>query len=338
MPAEWLPHDAIWLSWPHNRDTWPTRLAEAREEFINLARTISDVTPVRILGGGGIETSVASDVFASDSNIEVVDIKTNDAWIRDYGPTFVHTESGAVAVVGWRYNAWGGKYPPFDDDQQVARSIAMHLDLSFELADLCFEGGGLEISRDGILLCTTSCALDENRNPGMEIETIETLFAEYLGATSIVWLPGEGIEGDDTDGHIDQLARFVDNTTLVYAWTADETDPQHSPLARNLADLRTGLNSVGDSFRLVPLPLPAKPVTLDGARLPASYCNFLITNGLVVVPQFGDENDSLAVETLATLLPDHKVSGLPSLNLSAGLGSFHCLSQQQPAAKRQTIK
>jgi len=198
---------------------------------------------------------------------------------------------------------------------------------------LCFEGGAIETNGQGIVLSTLSCACDPKRNSGSPAELqqrFETAFEKLLGAKQTIWLPGGSIAGDDTDGHIDQLVRFTDSKTLVYTW-CNADDPQHAGLAENLAALRTGLETKGGSFELHPLPIPKQPIKFCGRRLPASYCNFLITNDLVVVPQFGCPEDTQAMAILKPMFPDRYVVGLPSRNLSVGLGSFHCLSQQQPA-------
>jgi agmatine deiminase len=336
MPAEWHLQTATWTSWPHNVETWPDNLDEAQAEFVAFVKTIAQYQPVKVMCGE-IAKSTAGKSLAEVERIQLIDIPTNDAWARDYAPTFVKVNgTGELAVINWHYNAWGGKYPPYDDDQQVATRVAEHIGLPIVSPDLCFEGGAIEINDSGLMLCTRSCALDPNRNPGKTVSVVENIFRETLGAEEIIWLSGDAIEGDDTDGHIDQLARFTDDHTIVYAWCDDETDPQHAGLATNLDDLKTGISQLGsaktngDKIRLIPLPIPSA-INLCDRRVPASYCNFLIGNGVVIVPQFGDiKFDRIAMETLTPLFPDREVIGLDSLNLSVGLGSFHCLSQQQP--------
>ena len=337
MPAEWQQQAATWVAWPHNDETWPHNLAEAQREFIELVRTIAQDQKVFMLCGSDV-IEQARKAFPesepSSSNVVLVDIPTNDAWARDYGPTFV-VDDGAneMVAIDWHYNAWGGKYPPFDLDQQVTRKVAQHLQIQCVSPNLCFEGGAIEINQSGVLLSTRSCAFDPNRNEGRSVEQVEQTLIEHLGAKSVVWLSGDAIEGDDTDGHIDQLARFTDDTTIVYAWTDDANDPQAAGLQQNLADLQSGLRSIGcDDTRLVPLPLP-QPVHFREARLPASYCNFVITNQQVIVPQFGVASDQQAIEILTSLFSDRQVIGLPSYHLSVGLGSFHCLTQHQPEVR-----
>lgn len=332
MPAEWQPQAATWLAWPHNSDTWPYNLAEAQREFVELAQTIARCQKVFVLCGGPAAHQARAAFTAADSNIVFVDIPTNDAWARDYGPTFVVDKAASELVaIDWHYNAWGGKYPPFDSDQQVAKRVAQHLQVECVSPNLCFEGGAIEINQSGVMLSTESCALDPNRNKDHSLEQIEQTLIKSLGASSVIWLQGDAIEGDDTDGHIDQLARFTDDKTIVYAWSEDKNDPQGSGLRQNQSDLKSGLvsNGLGDT-RLVPLPLPP-PIYFRQMRLPASYCNFVITNQQVIVPQFGTASDQQAIEILAPLFPDREVIGLPSFHLSVGLGSFHCLTQQQPA-------
>ncbi|MFK7769043.1 MAG: agmatine/peptidylarginine deiminase [Mariniblastus sp.] len=331
MPAEWESQSAIWLSWPHNEETWPDNLSVARVEFRLLVQAIATVQTVNILVGAKQRDSAKP--LSMMENVNLIEIPTNDAWARDYAPTFVtktdNTQPELVAI-DWHYNAWGGKYPPFDDDQAVTKRVAEYLNIECIAPRLCFEGGAIEINESGVLLSTKTCVLDPNRNPDVTLEHVEGLLEKYLGAKVFIWLSGDAIEGDDTDGHIDQLARFTDNETIVYAWTDDESDSQRPALEQNLNDLKSGLEKNGLDYRLVPLPIP-DPFELYGRRIPASYCNFLITNGLVLVPKFDKPEDEVAIDTLKTLFPNHRVIGLPSKNLSVGLGSFHCLSQQQPA-------
>jgi agmatine deiminase len=331
MPAEWQPQAATWVAWPHNTDTWPHNLAEAQQEFVTFVTTIARCQKVFVLSGGPALQHARKSLPVHDPNVILIDIPTNDAWARDYAPTFVVEESsGQLVAIDWIYNAWGGKYPPFDLDQRVAERIAGHLKIACVSSDLCFEGGAIEINESGVLLSTKSCALDPNRNKDRTLQQIERTLADHLGADSIIWLAGDAIDGDDTDGHIDQLARFADDRTIVYAWSDDANDPQLAGLQKNLEDLKSGLAAIERSdTRLIPLPLP-EPVFFHGYRIPASYCNFLITNQQVIVPQFGVTADEQAIEILKPLFRDREVIGLPSLHLSVGLGSFHCLSQQQP--------
>jgi len=331
MPAEWQPQAATWVAWPHNTDTWSRNLLEAQQEFVALVRAIAAYQQVNVLCGGSAFQQARKAFSSENTNVELINISTNDAWVRDYGPTFVVSKDNReLAAIDWHYNAWGGKYPPFDNDQQVAKKVAQHLQIDCVSPDLCFEGGAVEINQSGLLLSTRSCALDPNRNPNRSLEQIEQTLVKNLGASSVVWLTGDAIAGDDTDGHIDQLARFTDDDTIVYAWTDDTGDPQASGLQQNLDDLKSGLAAADrNDVRLIPLPLP-EPLHFHELRVPASYSNFVITNQQVIVPQFGAATDQQAIGILSPLFPDREVIGLPSFHLSVGLGSFHCLTQQQP--------
>ena len=343
MPPEWHPHSSTWLAWPHNSDTWPENLAAAQQEFLQLVASIAADEPVSVLVSKECVQDfgrvwIAMPKFKTEFKINFPEIPTNDAWIRDYGPTFViHESETKLGAVDWQYNAWGGKYPPFDDDQKVARRIyntSPIPPLPFPKSEFHIEGGALEIDEDGILMCTRSSIVNPNRNPNRSVEEIETELKNQLGATHIIWLPGDTKEGpaligDDTDAHIDQLARFAPWKNIVHAWTDDKSDPQHAVLSENIDRLKQQLTQDNLQYQLTPLPLP-DPVLFDGVQLPASYCNFYITNGSVIVPQFDKPQDPRAIKILKPLFPDRKVIGLPSVNLNVGLGSFHCLTQQQP--------
>jgi agmatine deiminase len=332
FPAEWEPQSASWLSWPHNLETWPENLEAARAEFVKLVVSIACSQPVMVMVSGEAHDS-AQRALGSVDNVSLVEISTNDAWARDYAPSFVIDSAGQLVAIDWHYNAWGGKYPPFEDDQQVAKRVAAWLGIECVSPKFCFEGGAIEVNDEGILLCTKSCALDPNRNPGLGLQDAESILKSSLGAKKIIWLTGDAIEGDDTDGHIDQLARFTDRKTIVYAWTDDESDSQLAALKQNRDDLRTQLDANGlGHYCLIPLRIPS-PQQLCGRRVPASYCNFLITNQSVIVPQFDVPEDGVALATLAPLFPNRKLIGLASKNLSVGLGSFHCLTQQQPKVR-----
>ena len=333
MPAEWEPQSATWVSWPHNEETWPDNLLAAQNEFINFVVAVAKDQPVNVMAGSSCIDAARSAIkkktesVDSLNEINFVEIRTNDAWARDYAPTFViDRASGELASIDWQYNAWGGKYPPFDADQQVASRVAQHLQIKNVPGELCFEGGAIEINESGDLLTTDSCGLNPNRNPDVSKTEFETQLKLLLGAKRIVWLPGEGIEGDDTDGHIDQIARFTSDQCVVYAWTASDNDPRRAALEQNRVALARQL----PNCKLVPLLLP-DPFEFFGRLMPASYCNFLITNNSLLVPQFDVPEDEIALKTLEPLFANRRMVPLPSRNLSVGLGSFHCLSQQQPA-------
>jgi agmatine deiminase len=344
MPAEWEPQEAVWLTWPENKETWPDNLAAAQIEFTALVHSLAEMVLVRVLvNQPSLEHAYETLIRPDIRNVGLINIPTNDAWARDYAPTFVVAgdriagepntgDDQKLVAIDWDYNAWGGKYPPFEDDQKVAAKVADGMKIDVLRPELCFEGGAVETNGAGVVLSTISCAGDANRNEGPQADLLkrfESVFEQYLGAENTVWLAGAAIEGDDTDGHIDQLVRFTDATTLVYAW-CDSDNSQYPSLSQNLADLKAGLDQLEATFQLVALPIPEQAIEFFGRRVPASYCNFLITNELVVVPQFGCAEDGQALEILKPLFPDRYVVGLPSRNLVVGLGSFHCLTQQQP--------
>jgi agmatine deiminase len=338
MPPEWHPHAGTWLAWPRNGDTWPRNLSLAQQEFIQLAVAIARDEPVNIVAAAEYHPKIHALLRGHCTEplpIALWPIATNDAWIRDYGPTFV-SDGSKLSAVNWRYNAWGGKYPPFEDDQLVVERIRerweqFNSDQRPERIDsqLCIEGGALEVDANGVLICTKTCALDKNRNPGWTADAVEQEFKRCLGVSQIIWLHGDAIAGDDTDGHIDQLARFAPENRILYAWTKPD-DPQYSGLKKNLDDLQRELERIGGGYELIPLLLP-EPVFNGSQRLPASYCNFYITNRSVIVPAFDQpDSDERAAKIIGELFVDRRVVILTSLHLSSGLGSFHCLTQQQP--------
>ncbi|MBP87608.1 MAG: agmatine deiminase [Planctomycetaceae bacterium] len=350
-PAEWEPHAATWLSWPHNPDTWPGKFEVIPERYTEFVRTIARFEPVNILAGGEVVMSVAASLVADIPDVRLYNIKTNDAWCRDHGPIFVVEEKGSgpigakhpsgrsgqldltpflpPAIVDWGYNAWGGKYPPFDADNTVTEQVAVQLQRKRFVPGLVLEGGAIEGNGRGTILTTESCLLNPNRNENMTREQMEDYLSSYLGANNVLWLSRGELAGDDTDGHVDQLARFIDSHTIVAAWENDSSDVNHESLKANFEQLEGMADQDGNGFTIVRLPLP-KPKFCQGQRLPASYCNFYITNGAVIVPQFDDAADEEAVRILEGLFPDREVIGLPSIDLVWGLGSFHCLTQQEP--------
>lgn len=330
MPAEWHRHQATWVAWPHNIETWPKRLAEAQDEFVELAKWVARGETVCVVAAGHALVDARSHL-RDVANIEFFEIPTNDAWIRDYGPTFVE-RGGELRAINWRYNCWGQKYPPFDHDVLVAKRIANAQGIETLDSELVVEGGALEVNDAGLMLTTESCLLHPNRNSTRDKSALDELLGTYCGATEVVWLPGAELVGDDTDGHIDQQVRFLQNDVLVVA-QASEDDEQFESLQKNIAVLERYRRECEPGWEILELPLPA-PVFVDGQRVPASYLNFYFCNEALIVPQFGDARaDRHAVELLADSAAkiDRAVIGLPSRYLATGLGSFHCLTQQQPA-------
>ena len=355
-PAEWEPQAAVWLSWPRNPETWPGKFEPVPAEFAQFARAIADYQPVNILAGG-LVMEQAKQLVGGVKNITLHDVETNDSWCRDHGPSFLcgphapREESGSSstsstrtkavisrsemattpALIDWEYNAWGGKYPPFDLDNKVPQRIAEITSRRRFATGIILEGGAIEGNGRGTILTTESCLLNPNRNPQLGREDLERYLRNYLDARKVLWLRGGEVAGDDTDGHIDQLARFVGPRTSVCATCEDSSDENYSPTHQNLSELRHMTDEDDRPLEVVPLPLPG-PLYYSEQRLPASYCNFLIVNGAVLVPQFGDRvADERACAILRELMPSREIRGLPSLDLVWGLGSFHCLSQQECA-------
>ena len=330
-PAEWEPHAATWIAWPHNRETWPGRFDGIPKLFAQFVATLAQYEPVHILAGGEVVMAEAQSMAGHLGRVTLHDIATNDAWVRDYGPTFLlDATSTEAAIVDARFDAWGGKYPPWDLDNDVPRQLASRLGCSRFCPSLVLEGGSIDGNGLGSMLTTESCLLDPRRNAGLDRKAIEQLLADFYCVSEVVWLPGGPLAGDDTDGHIDQLARYVGPDRVVVAEEEDADDENYLPLQANLARLQAVRESRGRSLELVSLPTP-RPIFCDGRRVPASYCNFYIANGCVLVPAFEDPADAIALDKLALLFPDREVIPLPARQLIWGLGSFHCLTQQQPA-------
>ena len=331
-PAEWEPQASTWLSWPHNRNSWPDKFEPVPPLFAQFVKTLARFETVNVLAGGDAVMAEAKSLVGGVPNVVLHDIPTNDAWCRDHGPTFLVEPPGAPpALVDWEYNAWGGKYPPFDKDNAVPGHIAALQQRRRFVPGIIMEGGGIDGNGRGTVLTTEQCLLNTNRNPKLDRSTIEQYLADYLGARKVLWLSGGDMVGDDTDGHIDQLARFVDERTVVCAWEDDPSDENYEPLQQNFWQLQSMADQDDRPLRVIPLPMP-RPLFNGEQRMPGSYCNFHIANGVVIVPQFDDPHDQTAREILGRLLPGRQVIGLPALDLIWGLGAYHCLSQQEPRA------
>ena len=329
MPPEWSPHAATWLAWPHNRADWPGRFAPIPWVYGEIVRRLSRVERVRILvENRDLEQSarrVLAKVGAVMDAVEFFTWPTDRVWTRDYGPIFVKDRAGRLAITNWEFNAWA-KYSDWRRDNAVPARAARALGLPQWRTGVVLEGGSIDVNGRGALLTTEECLLSpvQARNPQLSREQIERVLAGYLGAREVIWLR-RGIAGDDTHGHVDDLARFVDAQTIVIASEPDRSDVNYEPLRENLRLLR----SHPRGFRVVRLPMPA-PVVFAGRRLPASYANFYIANRLVLVPTFNDPHDRLALSTLARLFPGREVTGINCTDLIWGLGALHCMTQQQP--------
>lgn len=335
MPAEWEPHRATYLVWPHNRDTWPDKFEPVPAAFAAIVAGLSRFEPVRLLvkdaQGQAQARAMVQAAGARSDRVEYVALATNDSWVRDYGPIFVRSalKPRQPAALDWRFNSWGGKYGEVALDDAIPRRLSEIYDFEVIDAPLVLEGGAIDVNGAGSLLTTESCLLNPNRNPNLDRAAIQQHLAAYLGTPNVLWL-GEGIAGDDTDGHVDDLARFVAPDTIVVVSEADPADPNYAPLRDNLKRLQAMRDQGGRPFRIETLPMPP-PLFFQGQRLPASYANFYIANGAVLMPTFDCPTDREAAETLARLFPSRQVLGFPCLDLVWGLGTIHCLSQQHPA-------
>ena len=357
MPAEWEPHAATWLSWPRREGiSFPGKGAydKAMPAIAKMVHALADSEPVHInVCDAAHEADVKkilTKVGAKHAHVTFHHIAINEPWCRDHGPIFVTKKDAPKSLIlDWDYNAWGCKYPPFDDDDYVPTAIAEKLGLPVEYPGMILEGGSIDVNGAGLLLTSRSCLLNPNRNPDMKQAQIEQRLRDFLGVKEIIWL-GDGIEGDDTDGHIDDIARFVSTDTIVCAFEEDENDTNFEPLKSN-HDLLAGMTTDAEAgakddddddeeaegdgkvprFQVVKLPMPRK-IVRDGQRLPASYANFYVANKVVLLPIFSDVNDRWAAAILEKAFPGRKVIGIDCRELIWGLGAFHCLTQQQPAA------
>ena len=328
LPAEWEAHAATWVAWPHNAETWPGCLEGAERELSDLVRAIATSEPVRVLVQDEDHADEVRRHLGPEVAVELHVVPTDDAWLRDTGPTFVVDRRRRLVAIDWTFNAWGGRYPPWERDDAVASAVGRLAGAEVVRLGLVVEGGALEVDGAGTLLAVRPTLVDPNRNPGLPAEEIEKRLSELLGVTRLIWLPG-GIEADDTDGHVDAVARFVGSGRVVCAVERDPTHPNHAPLEACRAVLREARDAGGRPLEVIDLPMPP-PIEAEGERLPASYVNFYISNGAVLVPRFGVPTDELALGRLAELFPRRQVVGIPSRTLVRGLGSLHCLTHQQP--------
>ncbi len=336
MPAEWEPHEGTWLSWPKKEDSWPGKFAPVPGIWAEMVRHLAEGETVNILvDDHEMDAAVRhflKDQKADAGNVILHEIPTNDAWIRDYGPIFVKAPDRQVPLIAvdWTFHSWGEKYPPWELDDQAPIPIGEYLGVPVVEGGMVLEGGSIDVDGRGHLLTTEQCLLNKNRNPHLSREEIERRLSEMLGVKKVLWL-GDGIEGDDTDGHIDDLTRFVAPGRLVTALEEDEKDSNYRVLRENREQLSDLRGKDGQSFEIIDLPMPP-PVVHEGHRLPASYANFYIGNAVVLVPVFDDsDRDGRALGVLRECFPDRRVVGIRSVDLVWGLGAFHCVTQQQPA-------
>ncbi len=336
MPAEWERHRGTWLSWPHRESSWPgnfapvptviaemiRHLAPGEEVHVNVADLAMEVSARAVIAEAGVTTD----------NVFFHHFPTDDAWCRDHGPIFLRRDlpggGHEQLITDWSYNSWGGKYPPYDLDNEIPRRIAEEFNLERVTPGMVLEGGSIDVNGSGSLITTEACLLNPNRNPGLSKAAIEQRLRDHLGVRQILWL-GHGIVGDDTDGHVDDITRFVDEGTLVTVLEDDHTDANYAPLLANLMRLEAMTDEAGEPFRIITLPMP-RPVIYEEQRLPASYANFYIGNEVVLVPGYDVERDEIARATLQALFPTRRVVVIDCTALIWGLGAFHCLTQQWP--------
>ena len=333
MPPEWFPHESTWLAWPKNQQTWPGRVAEIQDTYLRMITVLSSGERVDLLVDDAETESRVRDQLgvAEAGRVMFHHIESADAWIRDYGPNFVlqqSTEHALLAFNHWGFNAWGGRYAELVADGKIPERLESTLGLRRFLPGRVLEGGAIEVNGRDTCLASQKCLLNDNRNPDCPKSEMEALLRDHIGASQILWLEG-GIEGDDTDGHVDNLARFVDPRTIVCVLEDDPLEANYEPLRNIHRYLKAAHDGQGCPFKIVSLPMPGR-WNNAGPSLPASYANFYIANRVVLVPVFASHNDTRALTTLQELFPDREVVGIDCRAIVWGLGGLHCLTQQQP--------
>jgi agmatine deiminase len=335
MPAEWEKHDAIWLSWPHDPTTFPDCIEKVEATYVQIIKEIHVSENVNLFVKDEAMKQKAT-ILLQQAGIDFGKIRFfmfdyADVWFRDYGPTFIVNNQRELAMVNWIFNTWGDKYDDLLKDKDIPQVINKDLQLSCFKPHIVLEGGSIDVNGKGTLLTTEQCLLNPNRNPNFTRADIEKYLKDHLGITHFIWLKS-GVCGDDTDGHIDDLARFVNPTTIVTAYEDDPADTNYAALKSNYEILKESLDQDGNKINVIKLPMPGN---VGGeCRLPASYTNFYIGNTKVLVPIFNHKNDAVALEILQKSFPDRKVVGIDCSYLVHGYGTIHCISQQQPSAKQ----
>ncbi|TWP22918.1 agmatine deiminase family protein [Apibacter muscae] len=336
FPAEFYPHKATWLSWPHRESSWPGKIVKIYQPY---SKFIAEVSKGELVNINVVNLEMKDFALKylkqTDANFEHINFyihPTNDAWCRDHGPAFLINplaKDYKKVIVNWEFNAWGSKYPPFDLDNRIPLLIANELKLPVFNPKIIMEGGSVDFNGKGTVITSKSCLLNKNRNPNLSQEQIENYLMDFYGVEQVLWV-NDGIVGDDTDGHIDDTVRFVNEDTVLTVTETDPNDENYELLQTNLEQLKNMKLIGGKPLNVIELPMP-KPVIYDGIRLPASYANFYIANEVVIVPIFNCDNDEIALNIIQKCFKDRKVIGIDSTEIVWGLGSFHCLSQQEPA-------
>lgn len=349
MPAEWEEHDGTWLSWPKDPDTFPPSVLGAVEKtFSRVIEALAEGEEVRVIiddeaSEARVKSKLSGIRAVRRENVTFLKLKTVDVWVRDYAPIYVrrgpgsefsrgHAESerrGALALTKWIFNSWGDKYNDLRPDNEAGMRIANSTGLNVFEPEIVLEGGSIDVNGEGTLMTTEQCLLNPNRNPGLDRERLEAILMDNLGATNVLWL-GSGIKGDDTDGHVDDIARFVAPSVVAVAGEDNPSDPNHLPLEEDLKRLRMAVDQDGAPFEILTVPMPA-PVSIPEGRLPASHLNFYIGNSAVLVPTFDSPTDSRALNALRGYFPHRETVGIDCRALVYGLGTLHCVTQQIPA-------
>ena len=336
LPAEWEKHEATWLAWPHNEATWPGLLDQVQETYLEIIRALIPGERVYLLANDCESAALIGDrvrrANLESPHLRIVQIPTDDAWLRDSGPIFMlHRKKGYPARVAhdFTFNGWGKKYIPWDSDDRVPLAACPMTETPFETHDFVLEGGSIDTDGQGTLLTTEACLLNPNRNPSLHRSEIEEKLRHWLGVRQIIWL-SDGLEGDDTDGHVDDLTRFLVPGVVATVVEPDTKDVNHAPLAENLGRLRHARDAKGQPLKVIEMPMPPRA---DGPhhRNPASHANFYIGNSTVLVPVFNSPTDEVVLQQLQPYFPDRKVVGIDCRALVGGLGAIHCITQQMPA-------
>jgi len=334
MPAEWHPHKRCWMAWPCREELWGEGLDDARSAYAAVATAIAEFEPVTMLAN---PEDVAEVSLRCGGAVAAMPMALDDSWTRDTGPTFVIDDGDRVAGIDWHFNGWGGRYVPHDKDAAVARAILEHVGVPRYEAPLVLEGGAIHVDGEGTVLTTEQCLLNPNRNPDLDRTEIERLLCAYLGARTVIWL-GQGLEDDETDGHVDNIACFVRPGVVLALTTRDPEDGNYAALQDNLKRLRAARDARGRELEIIEIEQPAPGTGPDGRRLGKSYVNFYIANGGVVMPGFEDGKDKAAFDIISRCFPDHKVRQIGILDIIPGGGGIHCITQQQPLARAEAVK
>jgi agmatine deiminase len=331
MPAEWQPHEATWLSWPKDPTTFPPEtLGNVESIYVKMIEALAEGERVNVIVNDESTEVKISSMIRSTRNVVFPKIKSVDVWVRDYGPIFVKDgRNEKIAATKWQFNAWGNKYEDLLPDNTAGLEMAKLSGFEIFEPKIVLEGGSIDVNGEGTLITTNQCLLNKNRNPSLSQVEIAKYLREYLGARNLIWLE-EGIKGDDTDGHVDDIARFVSPDTVLCMVEDDSSDPDYHALRQNYELLKKARDQSGKKLNLVPIPLPKRKVTFEGERLPASYANFYIGNSVVLVPIYGDSNDDTALDSLRRFFPTRRIVGIECSSLVFGFGSIHCVTQQQP--------